>query len=211
MGDQRTKKLSQSFDLIAREYSRQSYEENLALPLLKKFKKLLGKNLKVLDIGCGGGQDSFYLAENNCDVLGIDISEEMIRIAKENVRKAKFMVGEFLDYEFGDEKFDGVWCHRMFHHIPLENQEKFIKKIYNILKSGGILYLSSKRSGDNDSEGWDDDAFKEYKERVGKNVKIFRKSITEKSFKNLLIKNNFKIIEFNIWDNKKWMDAFCEK
>ncbi|MBU1974807.1 MAG: methyltransferase domain-containing protein, partial [Nanoarchaeota archaeon] len=72
---------------------------------LEKFIGLL-KGKKVLDAGCGAGRDSKYLSEKGLDVIGIDLSKNMIKAAKERA-KAEFHVGDIRNTNFGDASFNG--------------------------------------------------------------------------------------------------------
>ncbi len=73
----------------------------------------IGSSTKVLDIACGKGSTAFYLAEKyGCQVVGIDVSEELIQEANELCKKkglnnqVKFQVGNAMDLPFDDNQFD---------------------------------------------------------------------------------------------------------
>ena len=69
-------------------------------------------NIKVLDVGCGGGRHSIQLAKMGFEVYGIDFSEYAIRVAKENAQKENvieniyFRVGNVLELSFEENFFD---------------------------------------------------------------------------------------------------------
>ena len=84
------KSIAHYYNKIAEEYTKQyGYGEQLSIPSLYKFLSYLPTKASVLDVGCGGGQDSKFLAENGCFVLGVDISTEMIKLAKKYAPQAK--------------------------------------------------------------------------------------------------------------------------
>lgn len=90
------KSILKSYNKIAEEYvQKHGYGEQLSKLSLKKFLKFLPIKAKVLDVGCGGGQDSKFLADNGCSVLGIDVSKEMIKLAKKFTSKADFKILNF--------------------------------------------------------------------------------------------------------------------
>jgi 2-polyprenyl-3-methyl-5-hydroxy-6-metoxy-1,4-benzoquinol methylase len=70
------------------------------------------KPCKTLDIGCGEGYYSIYLASKGFKVLGIDFSERAIKYAKENAKKQKvnvrFLIMDVFELEKLKEKFDFV-------------------------------------------------------------------------------------------------------
>ena len=88
------------------------------------------KPCKVLDIGCGEGFYSIYLASKGFDVLGIDISENAIKYAKENAEKAgvkiRFKVMDLKDLSELNEKFDFVLEWAILHGISFEQRPKHI-------------------------------------------------------------------------------------
>src|SRR3989344_6150469 len=101
------KKAIQDYNRIAEIYSKFSEEKLMQYQLVKFEIYLKGK--KILDAGCGSGRDSAYLTEDGYDVTGIDLSEEMIKIAKTK-SYAKFKIMDFRNISFKKESFDGVWC-----------------------------------------------------------------------------------------------------
>lgn len=74
--------------------------------LVKKY----NLNKKVLDVPCGIGRVTYFLAKLGYDVTGVDISEKMIRMAKNNVPNARFYRADmrYLKDILGNEKFDLV-------------------------------------------------------------------------------------------------------
>ncbi len=119
---------------------------------LNKFAKLLhGK--KILDIGCGPGHDTGYLTRRNFDCLGIDLSKEMIKLARSTF-KGKFEIMDFLDLKFKDNSFDGIWCSSMFKHVKKVDLPGFLVDIGKVLKKNGVLGIIStqkqKRTKDQD-------------------------------------------------------------
>ncbi len=108
---------------------------------------------KMLDIGCGIGRMDIGFLEMFAEVLGIDVSGEMLRQAKELVEsdRIRFIKGNGRDLsDFGDESFDFVFSYIAFQHIP---ERKIIfnyfSEIYRVLKSGGLfkIHLSRRQGG----------------------------------------------------------------
>jgi len=108
------------------------------------------KHLSVLDLGCGSGWTSIFLAKLGCSVTGVDISEEMITIAKENAKKEnlkiKFIVADVEKINFKNQ-FDRVLIYDGLHHCP--DEKKVLKNIYKALKPEGMILLvePNKRHG----------------------------------------------------------------
>jgi cyclopropane fatty-acyl-phospholipid synthase-like methyltransferase len=101
---------------------------------------------KTLDIGCGAGNYSIYLACRGFDVTGIDISHAAIELAKANAQKkgvaCNFIVADVLACSPGiSETFDFAYDWEVLHHVFPENREKFIMNVKRLMNPGG-QYLS---------------------------------------------------------------------
>lgn len=100
---------------------------------------------KALDICCGAGTNTVYMAQKGFSVTGLDISSQAIKYAKQKAREARvkirFIVGNALDFPFDDEEFDFVFDMGCFHHIMVEDRERFIKGVCRILNRDRGQYL----------------------------------------------------------------------
>ena len=103
------------------------------------------KPSKAVDIGCGEGFYSIYLASKGFDVLGIDISEKAIEYAKKNAKEqgvvAHFMPLDLYDLDQLAEKFDFVLEWAIMHHIMPPQRQKYVEGLTNLLNDKG-KYLS---------------------------------------------------------------------
>ncbi len=138
------------FDKIAEEYD-QWYETKLG-KFVDDVETNLGFSLfrpkpgmHILDVGCGTGNFSIKLAEMGCKVIGIDISSEMLEIAKEKAKKRgldiEFHVMDVYRLEFEDNTFDGVFSMAAFEFI--EKPKKAYKEMYRVLKLNGQLLIGT--------------------------------------------------------------------
>ena len=96
---------------------------------------------KLLELGCGRGDDCKYLADRGFDVTGIDVSPDVIQTAKNNSANVEFIEGDFFTEVF-DTQFD-VIVDRGFLH----NYENRLFEIFeicsNTLRQGGKLIVIS--------------------------------------------------------------------
>lgn len=103
------------------------------------------KGMKVLDVGCGTGNFSIKLAKMGCEVVGIDVSEEMLKVAEAKVREEglniKFYKMDAHQMEFEDNTFDGVLSVTAFEF--LKEPEKAIEEIFRVLKPNGQLLIGT--------------------------------------------------------------------
>lgn len=115
------------WNLIAKNYGDEVGEQTTKLT-----KKYLRKNDTVLDYGCARGAYTIALAGDVKEIRGIDISPKMIELAKIKSKDISFKKATIFDI---DEKYDVVLAFNLLH--LLEDTEKVIKKIDEILKPGG--------------------------------------------------------------------------
>jgi SAM-dependent methyltransferase len=79
--------------------------------------------------------------EEGHEVVGIDLSKNLIKEAKKRVPKGKFYQMDMLEMKFCDETFDGIWCHATLCHILKLDAPKALKEMFRILKPDGVLYI----------------------------------------------------------------------
>ena len=75
----------------------------------------------VLDVGCGPGRLTAKVAASHREVVGIDLSTQMIARAGERAhRDLSFICDDFLTHDFGSEKFDCLLTAAALHHVPID-------------------------------------------------------------------------------------------
>jgi 2-polyprenyl-3-methyl-5-hydroxy-6-metoxy-1,4-benzoquinol methylase len=97
----------------------------------------------ILDLGCGPGWTSLFLARAGFDVVGVDISERMIEVARERSEQenapAHFIVADMEELDLERRDFDGVLLFDALHHCPGHAQVLHRACIH--LRPGGYLLL----------------------------------------------------------------------
>lgn len=97
---------------------------------------------KILDAGCGSGRDLKNFKSLGYDVVGIDASEELVKIATKNSGAPVHCKG-FLDVDWKDE-FDGVWCMASLLHLNKVELKEALEKLGDSMKSKAKFYASFK-------------------------------------------------------------------
>jgi len=145
------------WDRVYREYPLEALPWELGKPrkvMVTAIESGMVKPGKALDICCGAGTNTVYMAQKGFNVTGLDISSQAIKYAKQKAREAgvkiRFIVGNALDFPFEDEEFDFVFDMGCFHHIMVEDRERFIQGLCRILKRDRgqcLLVCFSDRNG----------------------------------------------------------------
>ena len=146
--------MAYQFDTIAANYDRMNRIMTIGLDRLWRKRavreilphKCTDHEISVLDVACGTGDMMVCLAESGCTVTGVDISEEMLAIAKQKTASShfppssfSFHLGDAEHLPFEDNTFDAVTCAfgvRNFVHL-----EQGLNEMLRILKPGGIMAI----------------------------------------------------------------------
>ncbi len=111
-------------------------------PLIDFFCNHLPNKGSILDLGSGTGLPfSKLFVEKGFNVLGVDISSQMIKIAQKNVPMANFKELSMTDLDY-DKKFDGVFSSYSMLLLSPQLFKDVANQIVKSLKNNGLLYLS---------------------------------------------------------------------
>ncbi len=138
------------FDKYAKEYQEKYMNVDIYSGTLDLLLELMEKDgSRVLDVGCGPGNISRYLLNKAplLNILGIDISENMISLARENNPKAQFRIMDCRELRMLESKFDTVVSGFLAPYLDPDALSDFIKDAYEVLDSGGVIYLSTLDAG----------------------------------------------------------------
>jgi ubiquinone/menaquinone biosynthesis C-methylase UbiE len=127
-------------------------------PVLVKYlsKGLLPKGGNALDLCCGAGTNTIFLAQSGYNMIGIDISITALSLAKRKAQQAKaeinFLNTSFIDLSFQNGIFNFIFDMGCFHHVEINERPKFIAGLHRVLQNSGFYMLTcfSYRNG----PGW---------------------------------------------------------
>ncbi len=131
--------MAYDFDKIARDYDRLNRVMSLGLDRWWRRRAVRGLHGKVLDVACGTGDMVVELQKHGCNVTGVDLSEEMMAIARQKAPEATYMLADAEQLPFSDGTFDAVTCAfgvRNFVHL-----EQGLGEMLRVLKPGGTIVI----------------------------------------------------------------------
>lgn len=154
---------------------------------LDVFISKVGKNAKVLDVGCGPAEPiARYLIEKDLIVTGIDYSEPMIRIAKKNFPNNQWIIGNMNELNL-KEKFQGIIAWNSFFHLNRIEQKTTLKKFAEHLGDNGVLLFTAGPSNG------------EVTGRVN-GKEVYHSSLSLNEYKDILECNGMRLLDYKIED-----------
>lgn len=133
------------YDRLAEEYARHIFDELAGKPfdreLLNRFAARVGDG-PVCDVGCGPGHVARYLHERGSNVFGIDLSPEMVQVAKKLNPGIDFRVDDFRALQLADGCLAGIVAFYSVIHVPAERLAAALGELRRVLQPGGRLLLA---------------------------------------------------------------------
>src|SRR5438046_6389121 len=98
----------------------------------------LRPGMSVLEFGCGTGYFTRDLARSGADVVAIDVSPELLEIAKANcsASNVRYEIQNAYELSYPDAVFDSVVGSSVLHHLEIQDA---LREIYRVLKPGGTI------------------------------------------------------------------------
>ena len=174
---------------------------------IKKTFKNVPKGSKVLEIGAADGEISKYIQELGYEVTASDIADDFLNAIKENgLVPIRF---NLLKDKFND-KYQAIFCWRVFVHFTKEDALKALNKSYDALNNNGLFILSIiNRECKNIDNEWVD-----FPDEYHLGIDRYFNYYSKNDFDEIVSKTKFKILNFynNTAENGiKWLVYVLEK
>ena len=127
------------YDATANEVADEWYPNDVLMPTIREFLSFLPPKPRILDLGCGPGHEDMRLHSAGATVLGLDFSDECIRVARKRCPQCRFEVGDFRDLDTRFGKFHGVFAAASIIHVSPDELPEVMTRIANVLEEGGRL------------------------------------------------------------------------
>lgn len=110
------------------------------------------KDIKILDLGCGAGRHTIFLAQEGFETYATDFSEEGLNHLKKSLTykrlTATLQKADMEKQPFVDNFFDGIISFGVFYYNNLEGYKNAISETYRILKKGGRALVITRTTDD---------------------------------------------------------------
>ncbi|WP_109829732.1 class I SAM-dependent methyltransferase [Reichenbachiella versicolor] len=160
------------YDKIASWWDDQHRESNYGMEAFERALKYYEGIKTALDVGCGaGGRFIKRLVSNDIQVHGIDVSKNMIDLAKSNHPIQQFEVQDISMYTI-KRKYDLVYAWDSIFHLPLDQHRSVIKKMCNALHPRGIILYTFGNAEGEHTDQWMNDTFYYSSIGINENLKV---------------------------------------
>jgi cyclopropane fatty-acyl-phospholipid synthase-like methyltransferase len=154
--DERVQTVQAGYDVLAPRFGEwgEGIEGDPWERFLEEVAARLPDNARVLDLGCGNGVKTRRLARR-FEVVGVDISEEQLRLARSEVPQATFVRADFADLDLPAASFDAVTAFYSIVHVPRDEHQALFGRFWSWLKPGGLFLAALSHVGGPDrTEEW---------------------------------------------------------
>ncbi|MFZ0490249.1 MAG: methyltransferase domain-containing protein [Salegentibacter sp.] len=193
------------FDQFAEGYQEKYMDQGLYRESLDLFcSQLSTPNAHILDAGCGPGNISRYLLKKRPDlqILGIDLSPNMLALARKNNPSGDFRKMDCRNIDRLNQKFDGIVAGFCLPYLSEEEMEKFIKDAAAKLNPDGLLYISTMED-DPERSGWKTSS-------SGKKPELYIRYCQAASLVKALEENQLKVLDLRRVKNPQEKEETCQ-
>ena len=205
--DNTTQCVLQTIDVYERSakecLARWSQRRHRRPPLLVEWLQYLPADARLLDLGCGGGQDAGDLAQRGYRVVGLDRSRALLSAGRRRYCSLPLVRADLRELPFQAMSFNGLWAAASLIHLPKPDARRILTDLYRLVRPGGLFAatmthgLKSRRVTD----GW----------LPGRYVARWRKDELARAVRRA----GWKILELKVVTNRerkgRWLNLFAQK
>jgi len=139
-------KIAKTYDAVSEEYaeifSGEHEKKPMDMEIFRRFSEEMINRKPVWDLGCGPGHTAAYLKKLGVDTSGLDLSAEMVNIARKDHPDINFRTGNMLELDFGENSVAGIVAFYAIVHFTKEQVNTAFREVFRVLKPGGIFLLT---------------------------------------------------------------------
>ena len=108
-------------------------------PLLAEWLSCLPADARLLDLGCGGGQDAGDLGQRGYRVVGLDRTRALLSAGRRRFRLLPLVCADLRYLPFQAMPFDGVWAAASLMHLPKPDARRILTDLCRLVRPGGLF------------------------------------------------------------------------
>jgi 2-polyprenyl-3-methyl-5-hydroxy-6-metoxy-1,4-benzoquinol methylase len=164
--------IGRKYDKIAQWWHDQHVDSEYGIKQFEKALNFCTMHKKALDVGCGsGGRFIQLMQDRGFSVTGIDVSKEMVSLAKKNHPSENFFVQDICTWETMAQ-FDFIVAWDSIFHLPFSKQKPVLSKLSNLLSSKGVLIYTFGNENGEHTDQWNNDTFYYSSIGINENIKL---------------------------------------
>lgn len=108
-------------------------------PLLAEWLRCLPAGARLLDLGCGGGQDAGDLDRRGYRVVGLDRTNALLSACRRRYPSLPLVRADLRDLPFQEMSFDGLWAAASLMHLPKPDARRILADLCKLVRPGGLF------------------------------------------------------------------------
>lgn len=137
----RSEDVQAAYRLLCADYNKFALQET-SRPWWEEFARHLHKGCQILDLGCGSGIPARFLSNRGLRVVGVDVSGDMVRLARKQDPQGIFFCAEMDEIHWPIYSFHGACSFFSLLHLPKKKARKLVKNVHEWLRPGGIFAVT---------------------------------------------------------------------
>jgi ubiquinone/menaquinone biosynthesis C-methylase UbiE len=151
-----------AYDATAQRYKARWHMCDPLVDDKERFAAVAGPAASFVDLGCGTGRDLAWFLRQGHDVVGVDRSQAMLRIAQESVPGARLIRADIRRLPLRDRSVDGWWACAVLLHLGPADVFRALREAHRITRPGGVGFVAVREGVGARFEAVDDTPYSRY-------------------------------------------------